>query len=225
MGNKQFCKIVEDLLPNYIEKMTSKETDEFIEGHLKKCQVCKNKFDNMKSDIMVDTVDDREIDYLKKIKRKNFIRILIVILIFSIILSIALWFNFNYRIRKDDNGIYKIERANIDYSNISNHDILMLKGKQNNENGIDGTIYITWYAIIETKTQKCIDIIEELDNYKKEIAEEEYKELEKNWLELTNPKIKENAIYTNTSDYNGKTKEELIELFKSFYTIIEINEI
>lgn len=225
MENKQFCKIVEDLLPNYIEEMTSKETNKLIEEHLKKCQVCKNKLNNMKSDIIVDKIDDREIEYLKKIKRKNLLKILIVTLTFCVILSLVLWFNFNYRIRKDDNGIYKIERASINYRNISNNNILILKGKQESENGIDGTIYIKWYAIIENKTKKCIDIIEELDNYKEEIAEEQYKELEKNWNELTNPRIKENKIYTNNDAYNGKTKEELIELFKSFYNVIEIDEL
>ncbi len=105
----------------------------------------------MKSDIIIDKVDNREIDYLKKIERKNFLKILIVVLIFIIIFSILLWFKFNYRIRKDDNGIYKIENGNIENSNISNHDILILKVKQENENGINGTIYITWYAIIENK--------------------------------------------------------------------------
>lgn len=30
------CKIVQDLLPNYIEKLTSNETSEFINEHLKK---------------------------------------------------------------------------------------------------------------------------------------------------------------------------------------------
>ena len=28
------CKIVQDLLPNYIENLTSNETSEFIKGHL-----------------------------------------------------------------------------------------------------------------------------------------------------------------------------------------------
>ena len=35
------CKIVQDLLPNYIEKLTSDETNIFIEKHLKECEDCK----------------------------------------------------------------------------------------------------------------------------------------------------------------------------------------
>ena len=30
------CKIVQDLLPNYIENLTNEETNKYIEEHLKK---------------------------------------------------------------------------------------------------------------------------------------------------------------------------------------------
>ena len=35
------CKIVQDLLPNYIDGLTNEETNLFIENHLKECSVCK----------------------------------------------------------------------------------------------------------------------------------------------------------------------------------------
>ena len=34
------CKIVQDLLPNYLEKVTTEETNEFIENHIGKCKEC-----------------------------------------------------------------------------------------------------------------------------------------------------------------------------------------
>ena len=37
MENK--CKIVTDLLPNYIENLTSEDTNKFIEEHLNSCEV------------------------------------------------------------------------------------------------------------------------------------------------------------------------------------------
>ena len=43
------CKIVQDLLPNYIEKLTNEETNKFIEEHLKTCEECKKIYDNMKN--------------------------------------------------------------------------------------------------------------------------------------------------------------------------------
>ena len=38
MINKRECKIVQDLLPNYIDKLTADDTNEFIENHLKECE-------------------------------------------------------------------------------------------------------------------------------------------------------------------------------------------
>ena len=37
MKEKRDCKIIQDLLPNYIEKLTNEETNNFIEEHLKEC--------------------------------------------------------------------------------------------------------------------------------------------------------------------------------------------
>jgi len=47
MEEKRNCKIVQDLLPNYIEKLTNEETNHFIEEHLKECTECQQIFENM----------------------------------------------------------------------------------------------------------------------------------------------------------------------------------
>ena len=38
--NKIPCKIIEDLLPMYIDQVCSNETKEIIENHLKQCDKC-----------------------------------------------------------------------------------------------------------------------------------------------------------------------------------------
>ena len=38
------CKIVEDLLPNYMEHLTNDETNNFIEEHLSNCKNCEKTF-------------------------------------------------------------------------------------------------------------------------------------------------------------------------------------
>ena len=43
------CKIIKDLLPSYIDKLTSDETNIFIEDHLKECNSCTESFENMSS--------------------------------------------------------------------------------------------------------------------------------------------------------------------------------
>lgn len=85
--NKRDCKIVQDLLPNYIEKLTDEETNKYIEEHIKECEECKNVLENMKKDIKSNDEkrDVREVKYMKKFKNKirilKFIILLIVLLI------------------------------------------------------------------------------------------------------------------------------------------------
>lgn len=94
--NKRDCKIVQDLLPNYIEKLTDEETNKYIEEHIKECEECKNVLENMKKDIKSNDEkrDVREVKYMKKFKNKirilKFIILLIVLLlIFTFILIIG----------------------------------------------------------------------------------------------------------------------------------------
>lgn len=48
MRDKKYCKIVEDILPTYIENLTSEETSEFIEEHIENCEECKKILQNMR---------------------------------------------------------------------------------------------------------------------------------------------------------------------------------
>lgn len=87
------CKIVEDLLPNYIDNLTSKETNEFIEAHLESCENCKKKLESMKSEIKLDAPkrDGREVKFAKKInKRLKILRFIVIVIIIAIITFIAL---------------------------------------------------------------------------------------------------------------------------------------
>ena len=40
------CKIVQDLLPSYIDGLTNEDTNQYIEEHLKECEECKKKLEN-----------------------------------------------------------------------------------------------------------------------------------------------------------------------------------
>ena len=51
MKNEKNCKIIQDLLPNYIENLTNEETNIFIEEHLNTCSNCKNILENMQNEI------------------------------------------------------------------------------------------------------------------------------------------------------------------------------
>lgn len=70
--NKKDCKIVQDLLPNYIDKLTTLDTNEFIENHLKECKECNKIFENMKKDINIEdkNKDKKVVNYIKKYNKK-----------------------------------------------------------------------------------------------------------------------------------------------------------
>lgn len=89
MGKKRECKIVQDLLPNYIDKLTNSQTNQYIEEHLKECEICKEIYDNMQKDLTlnVQKKDSREVKYFKKYRNK--LRILKVILILLIVIFIV----------------------------------------------------------------------------------------------------------------------------------------
>ena len=44
---KNECKIVEDLLPLYVEKMVSAQTSDFIKEHLEKCPMCRSELEGL----------------------------------------------------------------------------------------------------------------------------------------------------------------------------------
>lgn len=84
------CKIVQDLLPSYIENLTNEETNSFIEEHLKECKECKNMYENMKRDLKVNNPkkEEREVNYIKKFNKKLKIlrNILLIVLVLFIII-------------------------------------------------------------------------------------------------------------------------------------------
>lgn len=85
------CKIVQDLLPNYIEKLTSNETSEFINKHLKECDECNEIYKqmdaNLESNIAKST--QKEINFFKKYQKRLFLFKLIIIIILIIFITIT----------------------------------------------------------------------------------------------------------------------------------------
>ena len=94
------CKIVQDLLPNYIEKLTSKTSNDFIEEHLKECNDCKNILENMEKEIKINEEkrDNREVEYIKKYNKKMKLSKKILLIILSILLIYILTVAYKYTI-------------------------------------------------------------------------------------------------------------------------------
>lgn len=88
MENKTECEIVQDLLIGYVDDVLNTESKKLVEKHLLKCVNCQSKLEEIKADIKENENNQtKEIDYLKKIRRKN--RIKSVILAIGIVLILC----------------------------------------------------------------------------------------------------------------------------------------
>lgn len=120
MENKEKCKIVQDLLPNYIDKLTSEETNSFVEKHLEECKECHEIIENMKKDFEKERneLNKKTIKYAKKYKRKVkhlwFIILLFILLFISIIAIFRndiLWLYYEKKYEIKHNNRYLIEET------------------------------------------------------------------------------------------------------------------
>lgn len=79
MERKMECEIVQDLLFNYVDGVLNEKSKKLVEDHLSKCDICQNRLKEIKSDITKSEENSkREIDYLKKIRRKSKIKAVIM---------------------------------------------------------------------------------------------------------------------------------------------------
>lgn len=70
-----YCKLAEDLMPLYSEELVSKETKEFIEGHLEQCYNCREKFlakDEQIPDLKADILDLDQLNLAQRAEEEKF---------------------------------------------------------------------------------------------------------------------------------------------------------
>lgn len=93
MKEKRECKIIQDLLPNYIEKLTNEETNNYIEEHFKECLECKQVFEDLQKELNFNTTekrDKREVKYIKKFNmRLKLLRNTLIVIIAIFVINIS----------------------------------------------------------------------------------------------------------------------------------------
>lgn len=83
MKNDLTCAVVRDLLPSYVEGLTSEETNRAVEAHLAQCPDCAARKKAMTEPEETAAEQDgsaKEVDYLKKVKHRSFGRVLLAVL-------------------------------------------------------------------------------------------------------------------------------------------------
>lgn len=88
------CAIVEDLLPTYVERLTSEETNAAVLAHLKSCPACAAKRAAMGAKETEAAAKDaeetaREVDYLKKVRHRGRRRIMLAVLATLLVLAVG----------------------------------------------------------------------------------------------------------------------------------------
>ena len=75
MKNNLPCEVVQDLLPSYVDGLTSEKTNELVEEHVEVCDQCNAILKGMKSElgcpIEIKEEEKKEIDFLKKTREEN----------------------------------------------------------------------------------------------------------------------------------------------------------
>lgn len=210
-NNKRDCKIVRDLLPNYIEKLTDEVTNEFIEEHIASCEECRRALHDMNGEVEIEEFDqDEEINYLKKINTKVKMTIAVVSLIVIIIASCV--------------SIYIYNKNKIQ---VNNYTFLRASYVIRNEQiTIDGNIYGTLIAVIDEKgVCKSVRIVEEGYNEDRIREKMEDKQIAHDTRVYTNMTLEGGKIHYNINMWNGFTKQEIIEKWTNLYEGIQIKEI
>ena len=83
------CEIIKDLLPSYVDELTSAESNEEIESHLEYCPECKEYLEEIRKDIEVEkTKQDKNIEIFIKVKEKTVQIIICALMMVAVISSI-----------------------------------------------------------------------------------------------------------------------------------------
>ena len=116
MKEKKDCRIIQDLLPNYIEKLTNEETNKYIEEHLAECTECTQILKNMQKDLDINNDNERakqEVKYMKKFNRKlKFLRNILILIVLLVAIVIGrktiILTNISSKVNKvrDENNYY-----------------------------------------------------------------------------------------------------------------------
>ena len=70
MKNNIDCRIVQDLLPLYVDGLTSEYTSNMIEEHIKECYECAKSLSYMQDSNDSMNVNPEEVNFLKKLNKK-----------------------------------------------------------------------------------------------------------------------------------------------------------
>ena len=90
MKNDLTCGVVRDLLPSYVEGLTSQETNTAVERHLADCPDCTRLRADLAGETPPPPEEVKEVDYLKKVKRRGRRRVGAAVAVTVLVLALGI---------------------------------------------------------------------------------------------------------------------------------------
>lgn len=158
--SKLSCEVIKDLMPSYIDGICSSESKKLIEEHIADCADCNQLLERMKDvEIVSDKTNEKEIDYMKKIKRhnayKNLIGLGLLIAFIAVGMAVIIGSYGNVPI-----GLYYMILPVLvfaSYYMLSDHTTKMLHSKWSVGISILGLVLIAYCLYLELSVLKWID--------------------------------------------------------------------
>ena len=119
------CDVIQDLLPSYVDKISSNATNKVVEEHIEKCIKCKNDLNNMTKEMNAKLTKNKEerINYLKGYKKRRQLLIIVSILVTIAILAITFVINVkNKNILLDKYSYIDVNKMNVEYMYIKENE-------------------------------------------------------------------------------------------------------
>lgn len=86
------CEIIQDLLPSYIENLTSEESNKEIKNHLSDCEECKKVYQEMTAEVGgIPKADTDGAKLFKKVKKNLFLQRVGMLLLILILLTAGIF--------------------------------------------------------------------------------------------------------------------------------------
>lgn len=210
------CNIIKDLLPSYIDNLTSEESNILIANHLKECESCKETYNKMNKDININyDIDDSKISYMKKVHKK-FKILTVCILILIIIVCISLYINYKSSHLFIDGKALKEQFA------IVNNTYLFIECEDDNT--------ITKFILTIDENDICQNtrkIRESKTNDGKKQINDEYNVINKvkeNDTMHSNCELKGSTLYYNYNAWNGLEKNAIISQLEQYHDKLYVVE-
>lgn len=141
------CELIEDLLALYTDELTSSVTNEIVGEHLKSCEKCNEKYFRMKNPIPeTNSKEVKEIDFLKKTKKKTRKKILIWTAVIWLI-AVAFVCNLYYFSGRNMNAEF------LSYNLIVSGNEMAIEVRSTSENGIQGIEISEQEGIVEVSVR------------------------------------------------------------------------